>query len=58
MFHPYNYKYQLLLLAPAPQAIARIKLAEDIYTDVDVNGDGRIGIEEMIYILQMLSGLR
>jgi len=30
----------------------------DVYPDRDVNGDGRIGIEEVIYILQKISGLR
>ena len=30
----------------------------DIYPDRDVNGDGKIGIEEALYILQKVSGLR
>jgi hypothetical protein len=29
-----------------------------IFSDADVNGDGRIGIEEMSYILQKVAGLR
>ncbi|MDA3832807.1 MAG: cadherin domain-containing protein [Spirochaetales bacterium] len=30
----------------------------DVYPDRDVNGDGRIGLEEVIYVLQKISGLR
>ena len=30
----------------------------DVYSNRDVNEDGRIGIEEVIYILQKISGLR
>ncbi len=29
-----------------------------IDTDIDVNNDGRIGIEEAIYVLQIVSGIR
>ncbi len=29
-----------------------------VYWDLEVNGDGKIGIEEAIYALQIISGLR
>ncbi|NJL59315.1 MAG: hypothetical protein HC887_06390 [Desulfobacteraceae bacterium] len=31
---------------------------QTISQDADVNGDGKIGIEELIYILQKTAGLR
>jgi hypothetical protein len=32
--------------------------AEEVNTDTDVNGDGKIGMAEVIHILQKVAGLR
>jgi hypothetical protein len=40
----------------ALQVMARMK--PTVYKDADVNGDGKIGLPEAIYILQTLAGLR
>ena len=39
------------------QAVARLNL-EEISKKADVNGDGKIGLAEIIYILQHIAGLR
>ena len=31
---------------------------DEVNKDADVNGDGRIGLQEVIYILQTVAGLR
>ncbi len=40
------------------QVISCITPSQTVYESADVNGDGEIGIEETIYILQSVSGLR
>jgi len=40
------------------QAMAGLGSASDVYKQADVNGDNKIGLEEVIYILQMVSILR
>jgi len=40
------------------QVLADIESTETVYPTVDVNGDGRIGLEEVVYILHKISGLR
>jgi len=42
----------------AIQIVCGITPTQTVYEAADVNGDGKIGIEELIYILQKLSGLR
>ncbi|MEA2013728.1 MAG: PKD domain-containing protein [Thermodesulfobacteriota bacterium] len=42
----------------ALQICTGITPSQAVYKSADVNGDGRIGIEEVIYILQKVSGLR
>jgi len=38
--------------------LAGISVAETINPNADVNGDGKIGLPEVIYILQKVAGLR
>jgi len=40
------------------QIISGITPAQTIYKEADVNNDGKIGIEEVIYILQKAAGMR
>jgi len=40
------------------QVIANMNLASKVYTSADVNGDRKIGLEEVIYVLQFTSGMR
>ena len=40
------------------QILCGITPAANVYKGADVNGDGRIGMEESIYILQVVSGVR
>lgn len=40
------------------QLLAGMSIDGAIYTDVDVNGDGVIGMAEQIYILLKVAGLR
>lgn len=42
----------------AIQAVSSISPTEIIYKEADVNGDGRIGMEDAIYILQIIAGMR
>jgi hypothetical protein len=41
----------------AAQIITGIKPSETLYKQADIDGDERIGIEELIYILQKISGV-
>jgi len=43
---------------PVLRILAGISVTETINLNADVNGDGKIGIEEVIYILQIVAGLR
>ena len=40
------------------QIIADLDISQTIYTDADVDGYGKIGVEEAIYILEKISGIR
>ena len=40
------------------QLLSRIKLSSAVYEESDISGDRRIGIEEAVYILQVLSASR
>ena len=40
------------------QVLANIVPASAVYREADVNGDRRIGIEEVVYVLQKISGIR
>lgn len=40
------------------QVMARIELLSTVDKEADVNGDGKVGLEEVIYVLQRVSGLR
>jgi len=40
------------------QVLAMIEPSSNIYKDTDVSGDGRIGLEEVVFILEKVSGLR
>jgi hypothetical protein len=42
----------------ALQVAVNVPPAEELYTDTEVNGDIRIGLEEAVYALQVVSGLR
>jgi hypothetical protein len=42
----------------ALQVPVNIESASDVYIEADVNSDGRIELQEVIYILQEVSGLR
>jgi hypothetical protein len=42
----------------ALQAMSGIVPSAPVYKQADVNGDGKVGIEEVIYTLQKVSGLR
>ncbi|MFH1481828.1 MAG: right-handed parallel beta-helix repeat-containing protein, partial [Pseudomonadota bacterium] len=42
----------------AMQIISGITPAQTAYKDADVNGDGTIGVEEVIYVLQKMAGIR
>jgi Ca2+-binding EF-hand superfamily protein len=40
------------------QLLKRAKPDEALFKEADVNGDGKISMEEVIYILQKKAGLR
>ena len=40
------------------QVLSGIEPAPAVYKEADVDGDNKIGLEEVIYILQKVSGLR
>ena len=42
----------------ALKVCAGMRPREEMNRNADVNGDGRIGLEEVIYILQWVGGLR
>jgi hypothetical protein len=42
----------------AMQVLSRVKPAQLIYKEADVNGDAKIGLQEVIYILQKVAGMR
>ena len=42
----------------ALQVVAGLEPSAPVYLDADVNGDGKIGLDEAIYILQDVAGLR
>ncbi len=43
---------------PALQVVAGMEPTAPVYKEADVNGDGKIGLAEVIYILQKVAGLR
>jgi len=42
----------------ALQVINKSADAQEVFRGADINDDGRIGIEEVLYILQVMSGMR
>lgn len=42
----------------ALQVMAGIEVSSPVYTEANVNGDNKIGLAEVIYIIQKVSGLR
>lgn len=40
------------------QVCAKVQLSSVVYAEADVNGDGKIGLEEVFYILRKVIGLR
>ncbi len=41
----------------ALQVCAKVRLSSAVYAEADVNGDGKIGLEEVFYILRKVIGL-
>ena len=42
----------------ALQLMSNMPAIPDVFEGADINDDGRIGIEEVLYILQFISGMR
>ena len=40
------------------RVIAGVEPSSTVHVEADVNEDGKIGLEEVIYVLQKVSGLR
>jgi YD repeat-containing protein len=56
--HVYNAELALADAILALKILAMIEPSSNVYKDTDVSGDGRIGLEEVIFILEKVSGLR